>query len=66
MNSECTALALRPACKRHGATELRPLLRQTPEQRFCGVWYDCTRCGSSVLYPSKELEAELRGERKIK
>ena len=58
-----TALAERPSCPashEHGYMELRPLSRQTREQRWCGVWYDCSaaRCHSSVLYPSPELRAQ--------
>lgn len=41
----------------------RPAANQTPEQRFCGVWWDCPRCGTSVLYPSVELEQQLAEQR---
>lgn len=47
------ALAERPTCTAHGGyMQLRPLSRQTREQRWCGVWYDYSepRCWSSVLY----------------
>ena len=37
----------------------RPIERQTYEQRFCGVWYDCPQCSRSVLYPSAELLAQV-------
>ena len=31
----------------------------TPEQRYCGVWYDCvSRCSNSRLYMSAALLAE--------
>ena len=40
-----------PADANHGQLVLRPLDRQTPEQQFCGVWYDCQHCKSSVLFP---------------
>lgn len=56
-----TALAERPTCTTHGGyMVLRPLSRQTREQRWCGVWYDCPepRCWSSVLYQSPELAAQ--------
>jgi hypothetical protein len=40
---------------------LRPVANQTPEQRWCGEWYDCAdpRCRSSLLIPSEELNAHL-------
>jgi hypothetical protein len=47
--------AARPACPAdsgHGPMELRPLSRQTYEQQWCGVWYDCPRCYSSALLHS--------------
>lgn len=54
--------AERPRCRQHGYMVLRPASRQTPEQQFCGVWYDCPeftsathRCGSSACYPSRGL-----------
>lgn len=41
----------------------RPLDRQTPEQRWCGLWYDCKQnegtCGSTWLVQSPELLAHL-------
>jgi hypothetical protein len=39
---------------------LRPLERQTYEQRFCGVWYDCPDpdCRRTVFYPSDALQAQ--------
>jgi hypothetical protein len=49
------AIPFCPYSRDHGRTELRPLARQTPEQKFCGTWYDCPKCHSSVLFPSKEL-----------
>lgn len=52
-----------PRCKQHGEMVLRPLAIQTPEQRFCGVWYDCPRCYSTHLYASPELEAQLAEQR---
>ena len=58
----CTALELRPICSRegHGFMQLRPIVRQTYEQKFCGVWYDCGKpyCHASVLYPSAGLKAQ--------
>jgi len=58
--------ALRPRCPvdAHGFMEWRPSSRQTPEQLFCGVWYDCTQCKSSVLFPSPGLKAQLADMRK--
>lgn len=41
-----------PKCPRHNTQmELRALARQTPEQKWCGTWYDCTEagCRCSVL-----------------
>ena len=47
--------AVLPHCKKpgHGQMVLRPLSKQTPEQKSCGVWYDCSHhdCYCSVLYP---------------
>lgn len=61
-----TALALRPVCPSdpaHGFMELRdPPGGWTPEQRFCGIWYDCRKGPghyASVLYQSPELVAFL-------
>lgn len=48
-----------PMCDQHGEMEVRPTIRQTAEQRFCGTWYDCHRCGGSVLFTSPELQAQL-------
>lgn len=44
-----------PSSPEHGEMILRPLQHQTYEQKFCGVWYDCPQCSSSVLFPSKDL-----------
>jgi hypothetical protein len=51
--------AERPRCEAHGPKTLRPLGRQTYEQAFCGVWYDCEQCGASSLYPSRDLQHQL-------
>jgi hypothetical protein len=52
-----------PRCPTHPEFQmaLRPDARQTYEQKFCGVWYDCLACSQSVLFKSKELEAHLAG-----
>jgi len=52
-----TEIMERPICRHegHGHMELRPQHRQTPEQKFCGTWYDCLRCGSGELFPSPAL-----------
>lgn len=58
-------IALRPECpKGHGFMELLSIGSQTPEQRWCGVWYECPRdprsglpCLSAALLPSPELVA---------
>jgi len=51
--------AERPRCREHGYMTLRPLERQTYEQRFCGTWYDCGHCGASMLYYSRDLCHQL-------
>ena len=38
----------------------------TPEQAWCGAWFDCTRCASSVLLPSSALQTSLDEMRKVK
>ena len=43
----------------HGHMAIRPTQRQTPEQLWCGVWYDCERCSNSVLFSSRELMDHL-------
>lgn len=56
-------LAERPKCPTCGVyMELRPLYGQTPEQKYCGTWYNCPspRCSCSVLLPSVELAQEYR------
>lgn len=47
------------ACGRHGPMVRRDDGTQTPEQRWCGVWFDCTdpSCRASHLVPSVELAA---------
>lgn len=56
-----------PRCEKHGPMTQRPLARQTKEQAWCGVWYDCAfpeyRCGASFLFESHELRAQLAGQR---
>lgn len=42
-------------CPQHGPLGLRPKERQTPEQLWCGEWWDCEKCHYSVLVPSDEL-----------
>lgn len=53
--------AVLPHCKKpgHGQMVLRPLNKQTKEQQWCGVWYDCSHhdCYCSVLYPSADCLA---------
>jgi len=53
----------RPTCgsnAEHGYMTLRPLLHQSREQKFCGVWYDCGKegCRASVLFPSQGLRSQ--------
>jgi hypothetical protein len=59
-----TKLMLLPECptdKSHGQMILREESRMSYEQKWSGVWYDCSHCSSSVLYPSKELQDFLDG-----
>ena len=42
----------------HGKMVRRPKAGQTPEQLFCGTWWDCTRCHGSVLIPSNGLKKQ--------
>lgn len=51
-----------PLCDHENGLVLRPLSRQTPEQRFCGIWYDCPHCHFSKLIPSKGLLAQLAAQ----
>lgn len=58
--------ACRPACPNgHGLMVLRPA--GTPEQEFCGTWYQCAPgpagdfCMSATLLPSPALVSQLRG-----
>lgn len=48
-----------PTSQEHGVMVLRPLERQTPEQRWCGTWYDCQQCHASTLIKSEELITQL-------
>jgi hypothetical protein len=45
-----------PVChySEHGVLVLRPLDRQSYESLYCGLWWDCQRCASSTLYPSRD------------
>jgi len=48
-----------PKCPAHDTQmEVRPLNRQTKEQKWCGTWYDCTEpgCNCSILLTSPELD----------
>lgn len=46
-----TLLMELPKCSEHGIyMVLRPLACQTPEQKFCGAWYDCPACTQTVLF----------------
>jgi hypothetical protein len=46
-----------PVChySEHGLLVLRPLEGQSYESLYCGLWWDCQRCASSTLYPSRDL-----------
>lgn len=48
-----------PSNPAHGVMLPRSKQHQTPEQLFCGEWYDCQHCKSSILDKSPELEAFL-------
>lgn len=57
-----TALMEIPRCPQHKI----PLIhREHPsaDAYFCGTWYDCPQCAYSVLFPSKELTAQLTNQR---
>jgi hypothetical protein len=41
----------------------RPLTHQTYEQKYCGLWYDCPFCLSSVLIMSDALKRDLDAQR---
>lgn len=52
--------ACRPVCPSspdHGVMTYRP--GATREQEWCGTWYRCEWCTSSVLLPSPALLAHL-------
>lgn len=65
LEASSSALAERPKCTECGAyMEIRN--GQTPEQRFCGTWYEHPQMPgahightSSVLYPSLQLITQL-------
>jgi hypothetical protein len=63
MNNLMT-LPVCPADKIHGQMGLREIKFQTPEQRYCGVWYDCLYpgCSCSTLMPSSEIK-QIYGNR---
>ncbi|MFT8930040.1 MAG: hypothetical protein ABF969_11960 [Sporolactobacillus sp.] len=46
----------------HGKMELRSKKWQTPEQKYCGVWYDCQYpgCMCSVLFMSQDIRKLYR------
>lgn len=49
-----------PLCPNgHGPMHPRPAALQTPEQQWCGAWFDCHHCKSSVLIKSAALDAHL-------
>ena len=47
-----------PKCPIHG-DQLVLRDRNSKETDFCGTWYVCPQCGYTVLFPSKELTAQL-------
>jgi len=46
-----------PVCTQHGQMVLQH--HGTKEQEYCGIWYRCTRCGNSTLFPSADLRSDL-------
>jgi len=56
-------LPICPTSASHGEMILRQQLGQTYEQKFCGTWYDCPKCSSSVLFQSKELQEFLKSQK---
>lgn len=64
LHRRATALMRLPRCKDHGEMALRPISRQSPEQKFCGVWYDCPQCQCCVLFTSAELQRQLAEQAK--
>ena len=62
MTEETTALMTLPKCPVHGCDMV---YREpgTPEQEFCGTWYDCgyERCAISTLIPSESIR-QLYGQ----
>lgn len=55
--SASTAVAVLPECPTHGQMELQQ--PGTPEQAWCGVWYRCRHCTTSVLLPSANIQPAL-------
>lgn len=51
------ALERLPECRNHGQMEL--VERVSTHEAWCGVWYRCPDCHSSVLLTSPALEAHL-------
>jgi len=41
----------------------RPLSLQSKEARWCGAWWDCPKCHSSILFESPELRSQLAQQR---
>jgi hypothetical protein len=46
-------------CPQHGPLVLRPKEHQTPEQLWCGTWYDCVQRDYTVLVHGDELDRQL-------
>jgi hypothetical protein len=51
-------------CPQHGPLKPRPKERQTPEQLWCGEWFDCEKCRYTSLVRSPELIAQLNEQLK--
>lgn len=55
--TKCALMTL-PSCPSgHGQMKIAPA--GSSEQAFCGTWYRCIRCTSSVLLESPGLRAQL-------
>lgn len=61
MQRNGTAVMELPRCPNpdHGHMDLCGPEGQTPEQRWCGTWYRCSRCQNAALLVSPELKASL-------
>jgi hypothetical protein len=62
-----------PRCPQHGELVRRPREQMSPEQAWCGEWWDCRNralgsvghCGVTVCVPSPALVAQLAEQRAL-